>query len=237
MSKVFSMRFGGVVALTLMLATGCVSVTEPVPAPTGETAIPKTIPTPTEAALSMNDIAGKLPTSDELGLIYETLRLCESDAPGLDSCENMRDSATRYVNGYNRLDSIAPIPGAVIFSLVDYGDDAAGLDAWVLNALETRDSTAGDYDRPPVGTRAGERGAGIEDASYVWGVWEGNRLDTRAEAYDHDGNAVGDVTQNHFVVLTNGGLGLIVRIYWEPDQGDIAGSATDEYLTRILGAK
>lgn len=219
----------GLMALGLLLS-GCAAGSAekaPSPAATATPADPKEI-----AA----DIAATFPTEAEWLENYETGRLCTAEVAGPTNCEYTMDAHGTMSNGFAlRDDATGQTAEAVIMQISQHDSEEAAQTQ--LEEAKARDILfTGDFDIPvnDETNSAGFRGAGAL-ADFEREGWIGYRLSQVAEPTRRDGTASDVATATNSIVMTNGPLTLVLRVYYASTEPGVADAEVTGWLDRVFG--
>ncbi|MET0954302.1 MAG: hypothetical protein ABWY68_00030 [Cryobacterium sp.] len=228
-------RLVAVAAVTVALAlSGCAAGTGPAAEPASPT------PTPT---LEPHDLAAEIsatfPTTAEWLKTYSTGQWCEATTAGEPSnCGGEPwDVPGVYSNGYTLRDGVTDVTaGAVVLTISEH-PSVEGAEQQLADVKALDSAFNGVFDLAPGrdGTLiAGVRGSGTL-TDFERAGWSGYRLSEASEYYNTDGSIVQDLAGTNAVVLTNGTLALLVRVYWASPEPGVVDAEMDAWLDRVLG--
>jgi hypothetical protein len=220
-------------AVSLALS-GCAAGNES--AAESPTATPTAPPDPHEIAV---DIAATFPTTAEWLKTYANGQRCEAKTAGEPS--NCRGEPWEvpgvYSNGYTLREDVTDVTaGAVVLTISEH-PTAEGAQQQLADNQALDAAFAGDFDLAPGrdGTLiAGVRGSGTL-TDFERNGWTGYRLSEASEYYNTDGSIVQDLAGTNAVMMTNGTLALLLRVYWASPEPGVVDAEMDAWLERVLG--
>jgi len=218
-----------------LVLSGCAAGTES--AAEAPSATPTTEPDPHEMAA---DIAATFPTTAEWLKTYANGQWCEAETAGEpSSCRGEAwDVPGVYSNGYTLREGVTDVTaGAVVLRISEHptieGAQKQLADTQALDAAFT-----GDFDLAP--GRDGTLIVGVRGSGTLTDVerdgWTGYRLSEASEYYNTDGSIVQALAGTNAVVMTNGTLSLLLRVYWASPEPGVVDAEMDDWLDRVLGA-
>jgi hypothetical protein len=225
----------GLLAVGLLLS-GCAagSVTEPA------VSVPSATPAPTPTAdphATMLDLAATFPTQAEWLEDYEGGVWCTAEVSGLNSCGKEWAIPGTLSNGINLRDAATgPTAEAVVLQVSEFASDEVARSS--VDAVKADDSVfMGDFDIPAdtdTGASTGSRGTGSL-VDFERSGWDGYRLSQVSVTTYVDGTSNPTATSTNSIMLSNGPLTFMLRVYAASAEPGVADAEVQGWLDRVFG--
>jgi len=215
-----------------LLLSGCAAGSGTEPAASTPT------PTPTaEPHEIMMDLAATFPTEEERLENYTGARLCVAETPGPPTCDSEDwPEPGAYSNGNNLKDGVTdPTAQAVILAIYERETTEAAQEA-LAESQATDAVFTGDFDIPvnEETNAAGERGMGTV-VDFERAGWSGYRHTRVSEPTRRDGSATDAMRTTSSIVMTNGQLNFVLRVYYGSAEPGVVDAEADGWLDRVFG--